>query len=42
GDDVRIAGVKVGKITDIRLVERDTAELEFTVDEAIPLSSTTR
>ncbi len=39
GDDVRIAGVKVGRVTDIRLVEGDTAELEFTVDSAIALST---
>lgn len=42
GDDVRIAGVKVGEVTGIRLVERDKAELSFTVDDSVPLMSTTR
>jgi phospholipid/cholesterol/gamma-HCH transport system substrate-binding protein len=42
GDDVRIAGVKVGQVTDIRLVEGTTAELEFTVDGAIALSTSTK
>ncbi len=42
GDDVRIAGVKVGEVTGIRLVDRDKAELSFTVDDSIPLMSTVR
>lgn len=42
GDDVRIAGVKVGEVTGIRLVDRDKAELSFTVDESIPLMLTTK
>ncbi len=37
GDDVRIAGVKVGQITGIRLVGDTQAELTFTVDEQVPL-----
>ena len=41
GDDVRIAGVKVGQVKRIRLVGT-VAELEFTVDEAIPLPASTR
>ncbi|HEX6682954.1 MAG TPA: MCE family protein [Candidatus Limnocylindrales bacterium] len=41
GDDVRIAGVKVGRVKQVRLVGT-VAELEFTVDESIALPSTTR
>jgi phospholipid/cholesterol/gamma-HCH transport system substrate-binding protein len=37
GDDVRIAGVKVGEVTVVRLVGGHTAELGFTVDPAVPL-----
>lgn len=32
-DDVRIAGVRVGQVTDVRVVDRDQAEVEFEVDE---------
>jgi phospholipid/cholesterol/gamma-HCH transport system substrate-binding protein len=35
GDDIRIAGVKVGQVTAVRLVAGATAELAFTVDEAV-------
>jgi len=42
GDDVRIAGVKVGEVSGIRLVDKDKAELSFTVDDSIPLMSTVR
>jgi hypothetical protein len=37
GDDVRIAGVKVGRVTAVELVGADTAELAFTVRNAIPV-----
>lgn len=37
GDDVRIAGVKVGQVSAVRLVHGHTAELELTVDPSIPL-----
>jgi phospholipid/cholesterol/gamma-HCH transport system substrate-binding protein len=37
GDDIRIAGVKVGQVTAVRLTGDATAELAFTVDEAIPV-----
>lgn len=37
GDDVRIAGVKVGQVKDVRLVGT-VAELEFTVDDAVRLT----
>jgi phospholipid/cholesterol/gamma-HCH transport system substrate-binding protein len=36
GDDVRIAGVAVGRVTRVRLVG-NTAELSFTVDSAVTL-----
>ena len=42
GDDVRIAGVKVGQVKDVRLVDDGLAELEFTVDDAISLPTSTR
>lgn len=37
GDDVRIAGVKVGSVDSIRIVERRLAEVGFTVDEDVRL-----
>jgi phospholipid/cholesterol/gamma-HCH transport system substrate-binding protein len=37
GDDVRIAGVRVGQVGRIRIVRRDTAEVTFNVDSARPL-----
>ncbi|GLY97860.1 MCE family protein [Actinoplanes sp. NBRC 103695] len=37
GDDIRIAGVKVGQVTEVRLTGAATAELKFTVDEAIEI-----
>ena len=40
GDDVRIAGVRVGHVTGIRVVDNTFAELKFTVDSAIPLART--
>lgn len=33
GDDVRIAGVRVGQVADVRIVDRRQAEVEFEVDE---------
>ncbi|HZM81723.1 MAG TPA: MCE family protein [Candidatus Limnocylindrales bacterium] len=42
GDDVRIAGVKVGQVKSVRLVDKSLAELEFTVDDAITLPTSTR
>ncbi|CCH35177.1 MlaD family protein [Actinosynnema sp. NPDC047251] len=32
GDDIRIAGVRVGQVTGIRVVDRRLAEVEFSVD----------
>ena len=34
GDDIRIAGVRVGQVTGIRVVDRRVAEVRFTVDAA--------
>jgi len=42
GDDVRIAGVKVGRVTRVRLVDNTVAELTFTVDGDVPLPSSVR
>ncbi|NIJ14242.1 phospholipid/cholesterol/gamma-HCH transport system substrate-binding protein [Saccharomonospora amisosensis] len=33
GDDVRIAGVRVGQVADVRIVDRRQAEVEFEVDQ---------
>ncbi len=41
GDDVRVAGVKVGVVRDIELVEQRTAEVTFTVSDAAELTSDT-
>jgi phospholipid/cholesterol/gamma-HCH transport system substrate-binding protein len=42
GDDVRIAGVVVGSVSDVRIVDRREAEVEFTVNRAqtLPASVT--
>jgi phospholipid/cholesterol/gamma-HCH transport system substrate-binding protein len=37
GDDVRIAGVRVGSVDSIRIVDRRLAEVGFTVDKAVQL-----
>lgn len=42
GQEVRIAGVRVGEVTDIEVVQRDKAEVEFTVSDARPLSVSTK
>jgi phospholipid/cholesterol/gamma-HCH transport system substrate-binding protein len=39
GDDVRIAGVKVGAVTGIRVVDDTVAEVSFTVREDVPLDT---
>jgi phospholipid/cholesterol/gamma-HCH transport system substrate-binding protein len=41
GSEVRIAGVRVGQVSDVQLVDRDVAEVTFTVDEArrLPVGS---
>jgi phospholipid/cholesterol/gamma-HCH transport system substrate-binding protein len=42
GDDVRIAGVKVGEVRDIRVADNRVAEVGFTVDDDIPLTASVR
>ena len=42
GDDIRIAGVRVGRVTAIELVDNKIAEVEFTVDESIQLPKSVR
>ncbi|MER7281765.1 MCE family protein [Dactylosporangium sp. NPDC000244] len=42
GDDVRIAGVKVGEVSDIRVADNRVAEVAFTVDDDIPLTTSVR
>jgi phospholipid/cholesterol/gamma-HCH transport system substrate-binding protein len=41
GDDVRVAGVRVGKVEDIRLKDRTLAEVTFDVSRDRPLLSST-
>ena len=42
GDDIRIAGVQVGSVTGVEIVERTRALVTFTVEEQTPLSEATR
>ena len=42
GDDIRIAGVKVGTVKKVEIVERTRALVTFSVDEATSLSKATR
>ena len=37
GDDVRIAGVKVGQVSDVKIVDRRQAQVDFEVDSGHPL-----
>jgi len=41
GDDVRIAGVRVGSVTDVEVVNRTRALVTFSVEEDTPLSKAT-
>jgi phospholipid/cholesterol/gamma-HCH transport system substrate-binding protein len=41
GDDVRIAGVKVGSVSDVEIVDRTRALVSFSVEEDVPLSGAT-
>jgi phospholipid/cholesterol/gamma-HCH transport system substrate-binding protein len=41
GDDVRIAGVKVGSVEEIEIVDDDRARVTFTVEEGTKLGSST-
>ncbi|WP_217143667.1 MCE family protein [Streptomyces sp. AC627_RSS907] len=42
GDSVRVSGVKVGQVTDVRVVDRRTAQVTFAVrdDRSLPRSTT--
>ncbi|MFG3422633.1 MCE family protein [Micromonospora sp. NPDC049460] len=42
GDDVRIAGVRVGRVSDIRVVDDTVAEVSFTVRDEVPLATSVR
>ncbi len=42
GDDVRVAGVKVGNVQDIEIVDRTNALVTFKVDSDHPLTDSTR
>ncbi|MFC3501623.1 MCE family protein [Micromonospora krabiensis] len=42
GDDVRVAGVRVGKVKDIRVVDDTVAEVAFTVTDDLPLATSVR
>jgi phospholipid/cholesterol/gamma-HCH transport system substrate-binding protein len=42
GDDIRVAGVRVGHVESIRVMDRTLAEVEFTVSRDRPLLSSTR
>lgn len=41
GSEVRIAGVQVGKVTDVRIVEGHRAQAEFNVDSTVDLTAST-
>ena len=41
GDDVRVAGVKVGTVEDVEIVDRDRALVSFSVDSETTLSEAT-
>ena len=42
GDDVRIAGVRVGKVSGITVVDNTVAEVAFTVDRDVPVATSVR
>ena len=41
GDDIRVAGVRVGEVEDIRIKDRTLAEVAFTVSQDRPLLTST-
>ncbi|MFF8971349.1 MCE family protein [Streptomyces sp. NPDC014995] len=41
GDDIRVAGVRVGEVEDIRIKDRTLAEVDFTVSSDRPLLTST-
>ena len=42
GDDIRIAGVRVGKVDKIRVVDNTAAEVTFSIDGDVPLATSVR
>jgi phospholipid/cholesterol/gamma-HCH transport system substrate-binding protein len=42
GDDVRVAGVVMGKVTGVEIHERNRAQVTFTVKSELPLSTASR
>jgi phospholipid/cholesterol/gamma-HCH transport system substrate-binding protein len=42
GDEVRLAGVRVGSVSDVTLYQGTKAKVTFGVDRAVPLSTTTQ
>jgi phospholipid/cholesterol/gamma-HCH transport system substrate-binding protein len=42
GDDVRIAGVSVGEVKDVRIADRDRARVTFQVKSDVPLTTASR
>jgi phospholipid/cholesterol/gamma-HCH transport system substrate-binding protein len=42
GDDVRIAGVRVGQVDEVRVVDNTVAEVSFSVADDIPLAASVR
>jgi phospholipid/cholesterol/gamma-HCH transport system substrate-binding protein len=42
GDQVRIAGVVVGKVTEVEIYKRDQAMVTFKIDEDVPLTKESR
>jgi phospholipid/cholesterol/gamma-HCH transport system substrate-binding protein len=41
GDDVRLAGVTVGRVKSVRLTKNATARVEFTVDDSVQMTTDT-
>jgi phospholipid/cholesterol/gamma-HCH transport system substrate-binding protein len=42
GNDVRMAGVRVGTVKSIKVLGRDEAQVSFSVDTDVPMTTTTR
>jgi len=42
GDDVRVAGVTVGEVTDVKIKDRNDAEVTFKVKSDVPMTKATR
>lgn len=42
GDDIRIAGVKVGSVTEVEVIDRDRAKVTFAVDNGTEITEATQ